>query len=49
MYSQYLFLKGPLAPIPGKKVFIKPIRRKEIDIIETLKKGLEEDTSNSLR
>ncbi|XP_048730668.1 uncharacterized protein LOC125647883 isoform X2 [Ostrea edulis] len=40
--------EGPLAPIPGKKVFIKPIRRKEIDIIETLKKGLDEDGSNTL-
>ncbi|XP_062573913.1 uncharacterized protein LOC134235786 isoform X1 [Saccostrea cucullata] len=40
--------EGPLAPIPGKKVFIKPIRRKDIDIIETIKKNLEDNNSSSL-
>lgn len=37
--------EGALAPIPGKKVFIKPIRKKEVDIIETLKKTMDDSSS----
>lgn len=40
-----LFFKGALAPIPGKKVFIKPIRKKEVDIIETLKQTMDDSSS----
>lgn len=42
-------LQGPLAPIPGKKVFIKPVKKKEINIIETIKKNLDDNSSPNLR